>query len=138
MATLKRPLIGIGVVVLKEDCVLLIRRGKPPKAGEWSLPGGAQEWGETTHEAARREVYEETGIEIEIIGLLDVVDGLMPDGKGDYAFHYTLIDYHGRWMAGTPKAASDAADAAWVRLDHLDDYGLWDETRRVIALAQKA
>ena len=74
-----RPIVGVGTVVLDGDMVLMIQRGKPPRQGLWSLPGGAQELGETIHEAARREVREETGLEIEIFGLIDVVDSVRPD-----------------------------------------------------------
>jgi len=109
--------------------VLLIRRGKPPRLGEWSLPGGRIEWGERAEAAALRELKEETGVEAEILGLLDVVDGLFPQR------HYVLVDYAVRWTTGEPRAGDDAAAAAfWPAADavRLVD---WSETKRIIALA---
>ncbi|MEQ9361916.1 MAG: NUDIX domain-containing protein, partial [Rhodospirillales bacterium] len=88
----ERPIVGIGAVVLKDDQVLLIRRGKPPRIGSLSLPGGAQRVGETVNEGALREVMEETGIEAEVLGLIDVVDSMTRDDDGRLQFHYTLID----------------------------------------------
>jgi len=130
------PIVGVGVVVLKDGHVLLIRRGKPPRLGEWSLPGGKQELGETLHEAGRREVREETGIDCTIITLLDVIDMITRDGDGAVERHFTLIDYGARWLAGEPAAGDDAMDAAWMPLHDLDTLGLWSETLRVIRLAE--
>ena len=88
----ERPIVGIGAVVIKNDQVLLIRRGKPPRLGGLSLPGGAQKVGETVFEGALREVTEETGVEAEVLGLIDVVDSMTRDDDGRLQFHYTLID----------------------------------------------
>ena len=126
---------GVGVVVLRGDEVLLIRRAKEPVSDRWSIPGGAQEIGETVREAALREVAEETGLEVEIVGLVDVVDGINRDEAGRARYHYTLVDFAARWRAGEARAASDAAAARWFRLDELAGVALWDETRRVIASA---
>ena len=87
-----RPLIGVGAVVINDDKVLMIKRGKPPSQGRWSLPGGAQKTGETVGEAACREVAEETGLKVQIQGLIDVVDSITRDGNGKIQYHYTLID----------------------------------------------
>jgi 8-oxo-dGTP diphosphatase len=130
-----RPFVGVGVVIWRGDEVLLIERGKGPVSGNWSLPGGKQELGETVQETAHREIKEETGVDIEIVGLLDVVDLVRYDDAGRVRFHYTLVDFTARWTAGEPVAGDDAADARWVRLDDLDDYNLWDETIRVIRLS---
>ena len=118
----ERPIVGIGAVVLKDDQVLLIRRGKPPRAGSLSLPGGAQRIGETVNEGALREILEETGIEAEVLGLIDVVDSMTRD------------DVVCRWVAGVPQAAGDAADALWMPLADVPDLPLWSETRRIIEL----
>jgi ADP-ribose pyrophosphatase YjhB (NUDIX family) len=133
----RQPIPGVGVVVFRGDAVLLIRRRRPPRAKQWSLPGGAQELGETVFEAARREVLEETGIEIAVEGLIDVVDLIdrAADG-GRVVYHYTLIEVRASWRSGRPVAGDDALDAAWVDLDHLDPLGLWDQTLRIIRLAQ--
>ena len=135
----KAPLIGVGVVVVKATAagprVLLVKRGKAPRAGQWSIPGGHQELGETLRAGAAREVLEETGVEVEIIRLLDAVDSINRGEDGRLLSHYSLIDFMGIWRAGDPKAASDAAEAIWADPDDLDSFGLWSETRRIIALA---
>ena len=77
-----RPVVGVGAVVWRDDRFLLVRRGKPPNQGQWSLPGGAQQLGETVFEAARREVMEETALDVEVLGLVDVVDGIKADNEG--------------------------------------------------------
>ena len=130
-----RPLIGVGVVVFKQSRVLLIRRGKAPRVGSWSLPGGRQRLGETVREAASREVREECGIEVELAGLLDVVDSLTHDAAGRVQYHYTLIDFVAEWRAGEARAGGDAAALAWADPLVLAPYGLWHETERLIALA---
>jgi 8-oxo-dGTP diphosphatase len=117
------------VVCLRGDEVLLIRRGNPPLAGAWSLPGGRIEWGERARDAALRELFEETGVEAEILGLVEVADGLFPER------HYVLVDYAARWVSGEPAAGDDAAEAAFHPTAALEDLGLWDETVRVIRMA---
>ena len=132
-----RPLIGVGVVVFKDGRVLLIRRGKPPREGQWSLPGGRQRLGERIEAAACREVREEAGIEIAVGPLLDVVDSITRDAQGGVQFHYTLVDFVAEWRAGEARAGHDAAEAVWADPADLAPYGLWDETERIIALAQQ-
>ncbi len=130
-----RPYVGVGVVVLRGDEVLLVQRGKPPKAGDWSIPGGAQHLGETVAEAALREVREETSLEVRLGKRLGVVDSIQRDEAGRVVFHYTLVDFAAHWMAGEAVAGDDAADVAWVRIDELHRHDLWDETVRIIRLA---
>ncbi len=127
-----RPIPAVGVVCLRGDEVLLIRRGTPPRLGEWSLPGGRVETGETVREAALRELREETGVEAELGALIDVVDGFFEDGAGR-PLHYVLIDFAARWISGEPVAGDDAAEAAFHPLERIDDLIGWSETRRVIA-----
>ena len=140
-----RPIPGVGVVVLGAKGVLLIKRAKPPRQGQWSLPGGAQKLGETVFEAARRETLEETGLEIEVLGLIDVVDSIASDdgddnGGGEIRYHYTLIDVlavaagDGSGAPG-PVAGSDAEDVAWFPLKQIPGLKLWSETERIINLA---
>ena len=131
-----RPIVGIGIVVLKGDSVLLVRRGKPPGVGNWTLPGGAQELGETCEAAARRELQEETGLSVGELRLAANVDNIRRDAAGRVQYHYTIIDYACRWQAGEPVAGSDVTDAIWVPIDRLDEYGLWREAHRVIAIAR--
>ena len=130
-----RPIVGVGTVVLDGDMVLMIQRGKPPRQGSWSLPGGAQELGETIREAARREVREETGLEIEIFGLIDVVDSVRPDADDKIEYHYTLIDVAGHAVGGTLMAGGDAQDCQWFTRPEIDAMDIWSETKRIIALA---
>ena len=132
-----RPIVGIGIVVIKGDSVLLVRRGKPPNVGAWTLPGGAQEVGETTEQAARRELLEETGLEVDTLHFAATVDNIRRDADGRIRYHYTIIDFAARWVAGEPVAATDVTEATWAKLDALDEYGLWSEAHRVIAIAHR-
>lgn len=123
-----RPVPAAGVVCLRGDQVLLIRRGRPPRVGEWSLPGGRIEPGERATDAALRELVEETGVRAELAGLIDVVDGIFPEiGR-----HYVLIDYVALWREGEPVAGDDAAEAAFHPVSDIDRLVDWDETRRII------
>ncbi len=134
-----KPIVGVGVVVLRAGGsgpeALLIQRGRPPRQGEWSIPGGRQEWGETLHEAAHRELKEETGITARDLRLIDVVDGLMREPDGSLGRHLTLIDYRGIWNGGEPCAGDDACDAKWVPVSELARYNMWSETVRIIRAA---
>jgi 8-oxo-dGTP diphosphatase len=114
---------------LRGEEVLLIRRGKPPRQGEWSLPGGRIEWGERAADAALRELAEETGVEAELLGLLDVVDGLFAER------HYVLVDYAARWRAGEPRGGDDALEARFWPAAEALELVQWSETRRIISLA---
>ncbi len=126
------PQIGVGAVIWRGRDVLLVRRKKPPRAGEWSLPGGAQESGETVLEAVLREVREETGLQVAVLGLVDVVDAIFHDQKGSLEHHFTLVDFSARYIAGTAEAGDDASELAWVPYEMLPRYSLWSETSRII------
>jgi len=128
----RRPEIGVGVVVWRGDEFLLIRRGKPPRFGQWSIPGGRQELGETTRQTAVREIKEETNVDIELVGLVDVFDAIRADTNGRIASHFTLIDFAGRWVAGEAVAGDDAIGVGWFKLDDLPELKLWKETEYVI------
>lgn len=130
-----RPFVGVGAVVFKGARVLLVRRGRPPRKGLWSLPGGMQEVGETVFAAARREVLEETGLAVEVMELVDVVDSITRDAEDRARYHYTLVDVRAEWRAGEAVAGDDAEAVAWASLDDLAGYDLWAETERVIRLA---
>ena len=133
------PIVGVGAVIVNDTGdVLLIRRGKPPLHHEWSIPGGKVEHGETLQQAVMREVREETGLDIEVAELIDVVDGIIHDVNGEIGHHYVLIDYLARPVGGTLRAGSDAVHAEWVAYERLHEYPMWSETRRVIAAAVNA
>jgi 8-oxo-dGTP diphosphatase len=127
------PVPAVGVVCLRGDEVLLIRRGKPPGIGDWSLPGGRIEPGERAVDAALRELREETGVEARLLGLIDVVDGLFPEiGR-----HFVLIDYAAEWVSGQPRAGGDALEAAFMPFAAAIDAVKWSETKRIIWAAQR-
>jgi 8-oxo-dGTP diphosphatase len=126
MTKTKRPLACVGVVCRRGEEVLLIRRGRQPLKGKWSIPGGKMDFGEPARDAALRELKEETGVEARITGLIDVVDSIM-DGN-----HYVLIDFEAEWVSGEPVAADDAMEAEFVPIDEAMRRVDWDETRRVI------
>jgi 8-oxo-dGTP diphosphatase len=126
-----RPVPCAGVVCLREGQVLLIRRGKAPLKGEWSIPGGRMELGEGATQTALRELKEETGVEAALLGLIDVVDHFHDSGQA------VLIDYAARWTGGEPVAGDDATEARFVTFDEAMSLVGWDETRRVIALAME-
>jgi ADP-ribose pyrophosphatase YjhB (NUDIX family) len=130
------PLIGIGAVVLRRDSVLLVRRGKPPSAGSWSIPGGAQEVGETAESAARRELLEETGLQVGPLHLLTHVDSIHRDAAGRVQYHYTILDFAAEWVSGEPIAGSDVTEAGFFAFDALAPLKLWTEAYRVIGLAR--
>ena len=133
------PVVGVGVVVLGSQGVVLIRRGKPPRRGQLSLPGGAQKLGETVFDAARREAREETGLDIDVLGLVDVVDSIQTGDGGKVRYHYTLVDVFAVVQPGAGpdglRAGGDAQEAAWVALGDIPGLELWSETERIINLA---
>ncbi len=132
----ERPIVGVGAVVIKDEQIVLIKRGKAPRKDEWSLPGGGVELGETTSSAVRREIREETGLEVELAGVIDTVDFIERDGTDAVNFHYILIDYLAYFRAGTLTAGSDADDARFFSFDDALALPLWDETKRIIRAAK--
>jgi 8-oxo-dGTP diphosphatase len=133
-----RPWIGVGVVVWKDGEVLLIKRARAPEAGRWSLPGGAQELGETIFATAVREVLEEVGIEVAPVEVITAVDKIETDESGAVRYHYTLIDVAAEWVYGTPNPSEEVEAVMWVAPDALDRFGLWAETRRVIVMSAES
>src|SRR5215467_12708274 len=107
-----RPLVGVGAIIVNDGCVLLIKRAKAPLLGEWSIPGGMLELGETTRQGAEREALEETGLVVRATELLGVFDRIVPDGERTL-YHYVLIDFLCEVVSGELNASGDAADAQW-------------------------
>ena len=131
----ERPFVGVGVVVLRRNEVLLIQRGKAPNKGQWSIPGGKQRLGETIVQTVHRELLEETRVKIKQPALLDVVDVIMPDDKGEIQYHYTLVDYQAEWLSGECRSGDDADAVKWVSFDELNSVGLLEITREIILKA---
>ena len=130
-----RPWVGVGVLVWKGDRLLLIRRGRAPRLGQWSLPGGAQGVGETVFEAAAREVLEETGLTVRPTGVVTVVDSITRDEAGAVHYHYTLVEVSAEWVAGEAAAMDDALEVRWAGVEEAVALVPWEETDRVIRLA---
>ncbi len=124
----KHPVPAIGAIILRGEEILLIKRGNEPDKGKWSVPGGSVEFGETLTEGVKREVREETGLEIQVGDLAGVCD-LIVRGNEGITFHYVLIDYFATALPGEPVAATDAAECRWVKLADIGDY---DVTRTLL------
>jgi mutator protein MutT len=129
-----RPFVGVGAVIVGEGGrVLLVKRRFEPLAGQWSLPGGAVDVGETLEACVIREMREETGLEVEVGPVIEVFDRIMHDAEGRVQYHYVLVDYVCRPAGGTLAAASDVADVAWVEMPDLPKFRLTDKATAVIA-----
>jgi 8-oxo-dGTP diphosphatase len=126
------PVVGVGAVIVHRGEVLLVRRAHPPLAGEWSLPGGVLEVGEKLRDGVAREVREETGLEVEVGPVLDVIDSIFPDAEGRTQYHYVLVDYLCRLRSGAAVAGSDAAELRWARFEQLCAFNLRPITLEVI------
>ena len=127
-----QPVVGVGAVVLRRDAtdayyeVLLIKRANPPSQGEWSLPGGAVEVGERLEEAVVREVLEETGLEVDVVAQVEVLDHIVRDSpEAPVRFHYVLIDFVCRVSGGTLASATDALDVCWRPTNALGEQGVY-------------
>ncbi len=131
-----RPWVGIGVIAFRGDMVLLVQRGKPPRVGSWSLPGGAQHLGEGTEAAARRELLEETGITVGPLVLVAVIDGITHDARAAVRYHYTIIDYTAEWAGGEAVAGDDVSAVAWATEAEMAGYGLTTAVHQVVARAR--
>ncbi|MGO9405321.1 MAG: NUDIX hydrolase [Terriglobales bacterium] len=126
------PLVGVGAVIVQDHSVLLIRRGQPPLLGEWSLPGGVLECGETLREAVAREAREETGLLVETGEMLGVYERVIRDDERRVRYHYVLVDFLCRVVAGDLKAGSDAADVRWFMRDELPALNLAYDANDVV------
>ena len=130
-----RPVVSVGAVIIDGDRVVLIRRGHEPLKGAWSLPGGVVEIGETLHAALRREVREETCLDVEVGPIVEVLDRISRDADGRVEYHYVIVDYLCRVVGGSLACASDADDARWVSRGDLVAYNLTTTVAAVIARA---
>lgn len=130
-----RPFLGVGAIIIDDSRVLLVRRANPPLQGEWSIPGGLVETGETTRDAIVREVLEETGLNVEVIRLVEVFERILHDEQSRVQYHYVLLDYACRVLGGTIRAESDVGEVCWSKVDELEFLSVAAETCVVIRKA---
>ena len=128
------PLVGVGAIIIEDGRVLLVKRGHPPLAGDWSIPGGVLEVGETLREAAIREAREETCLAVETADLLGVYDRVLRDDDGRTLYHYVLIDFLCRRVGGEARAADDADEVRWFTPEEASELALPEDTAEVIRL----
>jgi len=121
--------------VVRDGSVLLIRRANPPLQGRWTIPGGRVEAGERLEDAVARELREETGVSVRVGDLLAVVDPIELDDRGGVRYHFVILDYACHWLAGEPRAGSDALEARWVARSELGELDLPAKTLEVVQLA---
>jgi ADP-ribose pyrophosphatase YjhB (NUDIX family) len=131
----KRPLVGVGALIFDGPRILMAQRGKEPLKGWWSLPGGALETGELLADAVRREVREETGLEIEPLRVFEIFERIMRDDTGTPEYHYVLIDYVCRVTGGSPCAGDDVCRVAWMERQELSGLQITEGTLAVIERA---
>jgi ADP-ribose pyrophosphatase YjhB (NUDIX family) len=127
-----RPLLGVGALIFRDDAILLIERGQEPLKGSWTLPGGLVEPGERLEEAVRREMLEETGLQVRPRQVVEIFERIMADAQARTEYHYVIIDYWCEVEGGALKAASDVAQAEWVKREDLWRYELSPGTLGVI------
>ena len=130
-----RPILGVGAIIFQKDTVLLVRRGKPPLEGQWSLPGGVVEAGETLEEAVRREILEETGLTLQSLRQFEIFERIMLDDEGRPEYHYVLLDFIAEPGSGTACAASDTSACQWLPEPALARCRLTEGTLAVIERA---
>lgn len=130
-----RPIVGVGAVIVHHGRVALVKRGNPPLLGQWSLPGGVVELGETLRAAAEREAREETGLIVKAGEVIEVLDRIVPGEKGAPQYHYVLIDFLCEVQGGELRAGGDAADVTWAGENELQDYKLEQPAMQVIRKA---
>lgn len=130
-----RPFLGVGAIIERGAHILLVRRANPPLAGEWSIPGGLVETGETITGAVIREVREETGLEVKPVKLVEVFERILRDKDSRVKYHFVLLDYLCHVLSGEARAASDVSEVRWVELRELQLYKVAPETCVVIRKA---
>lgn len=130
-----RPIVGVGGVTIRDGRVLIMRRAYAPLQGEWSIPGGGLDVGETIAEGVRREVEEETGIQVRVLDQIETFERILRDDAGRVQYHYVILDYLCEAIDGELRAGGDATDVAWVAESELAKYALRDTATRVIVKA---
>jgi ADP-ribose pyrophosphatase YjhB (NUDIX family) len=139
----ERPVVGVGGVIIEEGRALLIRRGSEPLRGQWSIPGGILELGETLEEGVVREILEETGLHVRVLEIIEVFDRIIVENRSIKTepdrrkprFHYVIADYLCERIDGTPLAGSDVTEIAFAREEHLEQYRLTETAMRILRKA---
>jgi len=129
----KFPVVGVGLLVRDGDRIVLVKRERDPGKGCWSIPGGLLELGERARDGAKREIREETGLEVEIDGLIDVEENITYDEDGRVRFHYVLVDFLGHPVGGTLRPGTDVNEARWVCLREIDKLPITNTLKRLLA-----
>lgn len=130
-----RPLVGVGAVIVRDRRVVIVQRSNEPLKGQWSIPGGALEVGETLRQCAAREALEETGLRVEPIDVLDVFDSIYSDPDGRTRYHYVLIDFFCRVAGGELHSGGDAAQACWITREEMANFAITETAQKVIRKA---
>lgn len=133
----RRPVVGVGGVVIADGRALLIRRGHAPLEGQWSIPGGTLEVGETIVDGIKRELAEETGIEVRVRDLIEVFERIFRDKDGRVQYHFVILDYFCEMVEGSARAGGDVVDVAWASESDLAKYELTEAATRVLKKAFK-
>jgi len=128
----QQPIVAVGAVVIHENRVLLVRRGKEPAKGDWAIPGGRVELGERMHAAAAREVLEETGISVQPQEMIYYFETIQPDQNGKIQFHYVIFDFMATYLEGEPNPQDDAVDARWIAPNEIPAFGLNPRTQDLL------
>jgi ADP-ribose pyrophosphatase YjhB (NUDIX family) len=128
----EQPIVGVGGIIFQGESVLLIRRGREPALGQWSIPGGVVDLGESLEKAVVREILEETGVEAEPLTLVKVLDRIFRDPEGRVAYHYVLVDFLCGYKGGEVLPGSDALEARFIPVGELDALNVIPATRDVI------
>ncbi|NHV61244.1 MAG: NUDIX hydrolase [Candidatus Verstraetearchaeota archaeon] len=132
-----RPLVGVGVILVKDRQILLVKRGHEPNKGMWSIPGGLIKLGETAEEAAIREVREETGLEVSIGAVAGIFNVIIKDSDSKIKYHYVIIDYIGEVVGGMLRPGTDVTDARWFWLDEIGDVETSPTVKKALELFRK-
>ena len=131
----ERPILGVGAILFDAGRVLLVERGRPPMEGSWSLPGGVVEAGESLADGLRREIREETGLEVRVLEVVEVFERILRDSEGRPEYHYVLVDYLCERAGGELRAGDDVRRAEWVERQRLADYQITEGTLTIIEKA---
>ena len=126
------PQVAVGAAVFNDDCVLMVKRSKPPAKGSWAVPGGKIRPGETMQQALVREIKEETGLDIQVGDIIYVFDVIQRDEKNEITFHFVIIDFLCELKGGQLKAGDDALDAKWISRQDIKEMNINEKTKTML------